>query len=284
MGKLNIEIQESDFNRKSTSSYQLSILVGMDSLLYLVSDNNKKVLLLRDYQLNSSGDVNSKSRTIAELINSEPLFSRLFQKVKIACQTQEFTILPSRLFNDKEMDSYLKGVLEIPEDAIISVNNVSEVNASLIYSSLEEEHNLFKRKFTTGKEFHIGTALILGAQGLTNDQSDHYLFLNVRDHHLQIVLFEKRSLLLFNQFPFKTAKDAVYYLLLIFSQFKLNAEETPVWLSGKIVEDSELYTLFYRYIRKIQFVPSPGFLTFGKKIDTVPIHFYHDLFSLSLCK
>lgn len=284
MGKLNIEIQESDFNKKSTSSYQLSILVGMDSFLYLILDSSNKVLLLKDYQINHRDSEKERFSEIRDLIKSEPLFSLLFQKVRIGWQNSFFTIVPSRLFKDSEKKSYLEGLIECTEKDAVLINDLASLNAQLVYSLKEADHQFVKQYFATGKIFHLGASLILGGHQLTNNHQDHFIFLNIRDKHIQVALFEKRTLLLFNEYPFQTAKDAVYFLLLIFSQFKLNTEETPVWLSGKVVEDSELYTLFYRYIRQLNFVPSPAHLSFGKKFDSVPYHFYHDLFSLSLCK
>lgn len=284
MGQLNLEILESDFNAKSTSQYKLSILVGMDSLLYLVLDKNNFILFLRDYQFEKNKRIADKIKSITELIDLDAILTRPFQEVKIAFQNAPFSLVPTRLYSDENKEDYLSSLTQVKNPQTILTNDLSEINAKLVYELNLELSKFFREKFPAANFFHLGSSLILGGNKLANSQNNHSVFVDIRDNRVQVTLFEKKKLLLFNQNVFQSAKDAAYFVLLIFSQFKLNTEETPVWLSGQIVEDSELYTLFYRYIKNIRFVPSPGFLQVGKNFTPTQYHLYFDLFSISLCR
>jgi hypothetical protein len=284
LGQLNLEILEPDFDKKSTSSYELSILVGVGSLIYLVLNDNNQILLLRDYGLGIVKKVADKEAEIIEILNTDPILPLLFRKVKIAFQNAPFSIVPSRLYQEEQKSTYLKALVGGNGLDNIHSDELPEINAHIVYNLNSNIHVAFKNIKPVAKYYHAGSAIILGGLKLTNSQKDYSVNVNIRDNHIQISLFEKKNLLLFNQNAFFSAKDAVYYLLLLFSQFKLNNEETPVWLSGQIMEDSELYTLFYRYIKNIRLISSPDFLQYGKKVFPAPPHFYYDLLSLSLCK
>ncbi len=49
MGKIDLEIFEDKFLKKYTAQYELSILLGVDSLCYAVSDSSGNLLGLRKY-------------------------------------------------------------------------------------------------------------------------------------------------------------------------------------------------------------------------------------------
>ncbi|RMG84365.1 MAG: DUF3822 family protein [Bacteroidetes bacterium] len=276
MGQLNLEILESDFNKKSTSAYELSILFGMDSFLYSVTDDKNRILLLRDFS------VAGADAQLAAL-DEDPLLPLLFRKAKVAFQSPAHCLVPDRLFHDAHKATYLTGVAgEVPPETVQSCP-VPVVPAHLVFQPEPALFQKVKSLIPTAHFYHMGCPLILSAHKMGGFSKDQVLFVNIRDRFIQIVLFEKRNLLLFNQNRFETSRDALYHLLLVFSQFKLSTEETPVWVSGQIMENSELYTLFYRYIKNLQLVPAPDFVQLGKRFGKTSPHLYYDLFSLCLC-
>ena len=72
--------------------------------------------------------------------------------------------------------------------------------------------------------------------------------------------------------------------MLVFNQFDLTVEETPVFLSGQLMEDSEIYRLLVRYVKKLQFLDPPAFFQYGTKLAHHPKYLYFDLLCLLLCK
>ena len=72
--------------------------------------------------------------------------------------------------------------------------------------------------------------------------------------------------------------------MLLYDQFKLNPETDPIHIAGQIVEDSEIYHLLYRYVRHLNLVSGPSYYRFSQLFDTLPQHFYFDLYSLKLCE
>ena len=101
---------------------------------------------------------------------------------------------------------------------------------------------------------------------------------------LHLALFEKRQFIYYNSFSYTSANDVLYYVLLVYNQFKLETAVTPLYLSGHILENSEIFKILFRYITELRFMPEPSFLKFSKKFSEVPPHFYSDLVALSLFK
>ena len=100
---------------------------------------------------------------------------------------------------------------------------------------------------------------------------------------MYVFVFEDKGLLFSNAFPYQSAKDFIYFLLLPYQQFGLKPGKTPVYLSGQLVEDSEIYREALRYLKGPRFVEPPAFFHLGSRINQEPRHFYFDLLGLSLC-
>ncbi|MFM2268457.1 MAG: hypothetical protein RL757_1898, partial [Bacteroidota bacterium] len=56
MGRINQDIIEYSFSTKSTLSYDMTLLVGADSLYYMVNDAQLNVLVLRSYHFDFRRD------------------------------------------------------------------------------------------------------------------------------------------------------------------------------------------------------------------------------------
>jgi Protein of unknown function (DUF3822) len=73
-----------------------------------------------------------------------------------------------------------------------------------------------------------------------------------------VAAFDRGKLIFANSFAFDNAKDALYFILLAYTQAQLDPAQIPLQLSGTIVQDSEIYRMLTRFIRQIQWTaPSP---------------------------
>jgi hypothetical protein len=70
--------------------------------------------------------------------------------------------------------------------------------------------------------------------------------------------------------------------MLVFEQAVLSAESTPVYLSGQLVEASEIYRLLSRYLPLMEFMDSRAIFRFDLENDREVAYQYFDLLSLSL--
>jgi hypothetical protein len=80
---------------------------------------------------------------------------------------------------------------------------------------------------------------------------------------------------------FRTAEDALYYVLQFYKQNNLSAEKDSLFLSGALSKDSTIFTLLYNYIADIEFVKIPTELKLENAED-LPEHLFFDIISANL--
>ena len=85
MGKIKFEITDDKLLKQPLASQELSILIGMDSFTYMVSDTDQSILALKDFSYGSpihkAADLEKQVKTI---FAEEKYLSEAPKKVKIA--------------------------------------------------------------------------------------------------------------------------------------------------------------------------------------------------------
>jgi Protein of unknown function (DUF3822) len=94
-----------------------------------------------------------------------------------------------------------------------------------------------------------------------------------------VFYYHHERLLFSNSFQCSSPRDVLYFLMATFQQFNLDPEFTPLWLSGKLHAETDLYRLIRRYVRSVYFIGLPPNLKTGALLSESPAH---DLF-IPLC-
>ena len=105
------EIVEVSFLTENSRFYELSILIGMDSLVFVVVDERKMVLALKHWQFETVSANIIDNFKLA--FNNEPILNLKYQRVQIAYSTKSFTLVPEKLYNENESATYLKNITEV---------------------------------------------------------------------------------------------------------------------------------------------------------------------------
>ena len=285
MGKVNFEIVENNFVKKYADTYDLSILVGMDRFSFLVSDPQQNILLLRSYpftpEIKKLGELSNPLKDI--YINDE-LLKQTYRSVRVGILNQKNTLIPSDLFVTDQKEIYLKNIVPNLEGDTIYFDALKPMGIVNVYAINTHFVNQLYGYFPNTKIHHAATSLILGHRKIAENRTGRQICLNVRQGLLQISLFDNKELLFYNSFIYQSSQDFIYYVMLVFDQFKLKPEGNTVHISGQIVQDSEIYHLLFRYIRHLEMMPVPDYYKFGTKGREIQSYQYFDLFSLKLCE
>ncbi len=285
MGELITHIQEENFAKSSTSSYDLSILVGMDRFFYAVTDGQQHLLLLKSYQLDEKASSISKFKeSLQRVFLNDKLLQLPFHKTYLSFVNHKSTLVPHRLFDENQKETYLQQLIQLGEDDYIDVNYIAPLDVHLVYSISHTILKEIRAYFPTATIYHAQTPLLFGYRKLMEHQQGHQIFLNVKMELLQLALFDGPNLIFCNNFNYHASKDFIYYVMLIFDQFDLKPESTPIHLSGLIETNSEIYQQLFRYVRHLNFIQQPSFIRFGAQSSTMQTYFYYDLFCLKLCE
>jgi Protein of unknown function (DUF3822) len=283
MGRINQEIVEFAFSQKATPAYELNVMIGSDSIYYLINDAQLNVLALKSFHFDQrpSGDL---AASLKAAFFDDPLLKETYRSTKIVFTTPHFTLIPTKFYNENQHTAYFENLTELIGFDHIAVDTIKIMDVKNVYLVDSQLLAIAKTILPAAQHHHIFSSLILGFQKLAELRGGHQLFANIRDGQLQILFFDGPDLVFANSFSFKTPQDVIYYLLNCYEQFKLNPEVTPLSISGSLTEHSDIFKFVYRYIRHISFVPTPAYFRFGQQFTGIPAHFYFDLFSVNLCE
>jgi hypothetical protein len=282
MGRINQEIVEFAFSQKATTSYDLNVMVGADSVYYLINDVHFNVLALKSFHFDQRKTHDAGANLKTAFID-DPLLKEMYRTTKIVFSTPHFTLIPTKFYDENQHVTYFDNLTHLTGFDQIMVDPIDSLNVQNVYLADSQLVAVSKTILPSAKHHHVFSSLILGFQKIAEHRGGHQLFANIRDGHLQILFFDGKDFIFGNSFAFKTPQDVIYYLLNCYEQFKLNPEVTPLSISGSLTEHSDIFKYIYRYIRHIGFVPTPPYFRFGQQFTGIPAHFYFDLFSVKLC-
>jgi Protein of unknown function (DUF3822) len=285
MSPIHQDIVEYAFSIRASDQYSLSLLLGMDGLCYMVHDDLMNVLALRSYSLDTGANTSKKSffqRQLKTIFQEDPYLRLPYRAVKVAISNTPATLIPTELYQEKDKAKYFQNIAPTSMYERFDADELPQLNLMNVYPIEEQIVDLIQTNFPTTRIYHAYSALIEGYRRLTGVQSGYRVFMNVRESRVQLFVFLDDKLVFNNGFAFRTHKDLIYFVMLIFKQFELDPDETPLMMTGDIVENSDICKYLYRYIRYIGFVPVPNAFKFGNSFKEVLSHTYFDLFCLNV--
>ncbi len=281
--KVNLEVIEDHFSGQLPIGSELSILIGMDSLAYMVTDASRQLLALRGYQLLlETGD--TLVQQVEALLQQDAYLRSNYEATRVALPSRAFTLVPDRLYNPLEKPAYLQALAIAPTATeTLRTDDLPACFAKNIYIADSPLLNVLGKYLPSARCYHDVTAWLIGLMRSLEAPSGYRVYLQVYPGTLQLALLEGTQLLFVNAFSYQSAKDFLYYTLLLFDQFNLEPTETPVFMCGWLIENSEVYPMLFRYLEHLHFLPPPPYLQLGPKWSKQPAYFFHNLFGLVCC-
>ena len=280
---ISFEFIEDTFSRRNSNQYELSILLGVDSLCYLVADAAAKVQVVKRHSYEASYLPANFAARLDQLMREDRMLQFSFRNIKLAVFNEHSTLIPNRLYNPEEKRTYLEKVVQLAPNQVIEVDELALANAHHLYALPSEMSKALRRYFSGARIFHSATPLYLATQKKAAQLVSKSVFINLLGRVMQVFVYDREELLFYNSFPFATPKDFVYYTLLVFDQFNLHQEESPVFLTGEILENSELHHQLYRYVAQLQLLSKIDWYEFGARGKQEEMHRFYDLCALKWC-
>ncbi len=277
---------EDTFIKKNTSIYELSILLGMDSLVYMITDGQQKIHALSQFPYAQNSPYKPYQPNLKPLeryVEKNALLQSRFRNVRLGIHSPLFSIVPNRLYSEKDKRNILSHLSSKNNFQEVIVDQLPPFNGKNVYGLLPTISDFIKRHFSSARVFNLNTTLLLAAYKKTQLLAqDHQLFFHADSKYLRTFLFERKNLLVATQHQYQTPQDFIYFALLTFEQFRLSVTDQQVHICGQIHQDSELFKLLFRYIKNIHFLEGPAFIQKGEKSKSLPDYAYFDLFSALL--
>ena len=274
-----LDFIDNRLNTDTAPQCALNVVLGADSVSLLAADASGAMMAFHSRML--AGEETSFDQIewqLRGILQQETLFGLPFGQIHCALFNRNATLVPRRLFQHGALSGYFKLLLN-PADYIYAYDELPEFDAYLVYATEPALAKLCTEFFPRSRNRHLAVPLLRNARQ-TAANEEHRLFVNFRNQVAQMAVFERQNLLFYNSFAFSASSDLLYYVLMLYDQFRLSTQDTPLIVAGNLLEDSELYRLLYRFVRDIRFAELPAFYHLPTDRPTLPGHCYYDLFCL----
>lgn len=272
------------FNEVLSPTYNLSILVGIGRLLYFLTNPLKDIVYQAEYHVLPYYQLDLV-QLVTDILEEDEVLRLPYKHVKIVFDNRLATLVPNVLYKEEHPVLYLEKALNIPDEHVVLIDAISSIEAQNIYAIPEKVYQLFRDLHGSNTYYHLSTALVRSCQQYIEQHTDaeRVTFVNIHQNQIHILAFQQTQLLFYNTFDFQNSEDLVYYVLLVYEQLGLHNEKVPLYISGKIQEESKIYDRLHQYIRHLHFVKRTKFFRFDKSFKSLPSHFFFDLHSLHTC-
>lgn len=275
MGKIRLDITEDAYSKLNQNNYELSILVGMDSFTYMLYDDAHSVVALKEFAFEG------QRPDLSTIIKSERRLHEPFQRVRIGWMLGPPVLLPARLYNPLEKRTYLQHLQSIESTDEVFADHLPQWECRCLYSLPHALLHSLQQAFPNAQHFHLASALLLCLPQISTGNDAYKLMVHLTGQSLVVILAGASGPVFCNAFSYKSAEDFLYYVLLALEQQSLDNNQIPLYISGRLLEDSAIFRLLQRYFKHIYFAPLLPNWKPGPQLQQEPTHFYFDLMSIA---
>ncbi len=268
------------------SSMSLSFQLSLNEISYCITDNSQgKYLAIVSYAFIEKKTIPEFIALIDQLFVQQSLLMNDFSKVMVSFKNNTANLIPKALYDANNLTAYLVFTKEEVSDQCILSDFIKETDAYNVYSLSQRIVNVIQKKFKNAIFIHHSTSYIQSVfkNYLKTEKAD-YVFTNINNNELEIIIIKQGILQLYNSYPFKMKEDFLYYLLFAMKQFSCDPSSTKVLIMGKIAEQSAIHQLLIKYIADVNFVVNFTPSDLYSLLNEIPEHYYFTLLNMHKCE
>ena len=232
-----------------------SIRFAPDGFSVLVSDASYRPVFLSQYEYDDSVPPNLLPRECNRILSELELLSFEGETVFIV-DSQAVTLVPEEFFDENNAAELLRNAAELKENDRIYSRKLKSRPQVILYAVSEEIDSLKSSFQEKVKVLHSMECLIsLSDQVRASDHQRGVVLAEIQPYTMDILIIMEDSIRLTNHYSLKDPADFIYHTMNTIRQLELDREKIPVYLSGLIHEDHELFGLLGKYIRNVNTTP-----------------------------
>ena len=199
---ISFEITEPSFDKKKTTEYELSVLLGADSLSYCILDETSRVLSVVKCDFPEKIEGKGYADRLEKIILRNIPLQQPYRAIYVGIFNLKSTLVPTRLYDVEEKSTYLEKMLPLSGAYEIRVDSLNSIGAEHVYVVENSISKVLKNYFSGAEIIHSVTALYKGVRQSVKGKSDKCIFLNVRPEALQITLMDNGEFVFYNAFTY----------------------------------------------------------------------------------
>ena len=239
--------------KKIEPSNSLKIKISPYNLtLVVVKHLSGKVLNYFNYDFEKSIPEEDLSVKLKSAIQESNIDSSNIISVKLYVNNKLSCIMPESLFDEKLGLEYLKYNSKLLKNDTSSHDIIEEIEAVNVYLPYINVNNFIIDKYGAFDYYHYSTIFIKKILKINNRSKKTNLYLNFNRNSFQISIIKTQKLIYFNTFKFTSPNDALYFILYVIKQNKINTNKSEILCFGNIIENDEKHKLFSQFINNIK--------------------------------
>ena len=290
--KASAEYIDSSYQPEKHKDYRLSIQLRLDGFSFAYFEPySMSLLMLQDYRLsyNSNQNTQEKWQEINEYfvhhLDHFSIHKSNFAELIISIDHKEYSLACSALFKDQQQEEALLFNQSIPYSFHTLNTAMAGTERNLLFAIPKIIHSTLEDYFGDIKTIHCAGILENTIHKRhKNKKLGFQVYVNISNRDLHILVMENDHLLFHNAFSYTSKEDFIYFILLVYDQLHLNAEETPLTFMGDLSRSSAIFGITWQYIRNISFINQCEGIALNSSFDQMPIHQYFILLQSTLCE
>ncbi len=250
MERLSINYKDNTFGPDIADDCILRAVIGPDGLSLSVRRKSGKTLLLNTWSFQQQ----QRENTLRRILHREDVISYPFDRIELAYCTPVATIVPKRMFDPELMGEYLNSLTD-NLDGMPDYEPLNGLDMIAVWANEIKLEAIGAHFFPKARKLPYIAGLVESMKKYSAE-SESAVCVHLRSGLLHVSAFERGNLLFFNTFSFEKSSDVLYFTLLAYDQFNFKPTEIPLYLSGEILKESEIYRQYERFIAHIRFLPS----------------------------
>ena len=232
-----------------------SIRFAPDGFSILISDASYRPVFLKQFSFDSDIQKDQLPSECGRILEEYQLLSFEGETVLIL-DSLAVTVLPKQFFDETQNRALLEKACSLADNDQVYHRFIKARKFFLLYA-VDKEIEALKERFAGDvKVIHSSECLLsLADQVKSSDHQRGVMVADIQPYSLDILFVKEDQIKLLNRYVLKDPSDFIYHALNTMNQLGIDRESIPIYLSGIIHEEHELFGLIGKYIRRITNTP-----------------------------
>jgi hypothetical protein len=279
-----VQTYDNGFVIENSRECNLLIQINLHSITFVIFDHRTKTFTgLKSSYFNSLSDSETKD-TIGQIIQNEPFFDYEFSKVIFQFQSFRTMLVPESLFDSKNLSAFLKFHHDLDEKDHIHFIELKPSEAFVVFTVPVYIEDMLRNKFQNIMFTHHSFSFLYNAlEFKVKDEISQSLHIHFANDFFDVLIIKNNKIQLFNSFFYKKYTDVIYFIANILNLFSLQPENTKVYISGQIEEESEVGIELKKIFKTIILEEYSTEFNYNTNLLSLPQHRYVNLINLNKC-
>lgn len=238
---------DSTINVNLAIKQRITIRVGRNTLLFSMPQERDRDILFEPFVVKSGI---SMAANLREAFKQADMLLAAPPRARVVIDS-DVMLVPVETFNEKDIETLHNHAFPRQEHDAIFYNVLPDLNAVAVFSMNKDLKLVIDDHF---QDVRLVTAISpvwrhLHQRSFTGSRQKLYGYFH--EKHLEVFSFRQNRFKFSNSYDASRTKDAIYYLLYIWTQLQFDAEHDELYLVGEIPDEEQLLDELKSYLEKV---------------------------------